>query len=190
MTSAALQFDLPRRRFTIKEYRRMVDAGILREDDRIELIEGEIIEMSPIRERHAAGVTDLTQAFYAGLIGRAIINVQSPVQLPPRSEPEPDLAVLRLREDRYRTGLPQRDDVLLLIEVSDTTLAYDRGIKLTMYARARIPEVWIWDVKGRRVFVNRGPRNGAYQEVSIVTEGSISPLAFPDFAVHLKDIFG
>jgi hypothetical protein len=84
---------------------------------------------------------DLADIFHAGLVGVARISVQSPVQLPPRSEPEPDLAILRLREDGYGTAPPQRDDILLIIEVSDTTLAYDRGIKLQMYARARTPEV-------------------------------------------------
>jgi Uma2 family endonuclease len=181
---------LKRRRFTVDEYHRMGRAGILHEDDRVELIEGEIVEMAPIGDRHAACVNDLNEAFLTRLAGRAIVSVQNPVRLSSGSEPQPDLLILRPRADRYRHGLPTPDDVLLLVEVSDTTLAYDRGIKLRLYALAGIPEVWIWDLKRRRVLVFRGPDGAAYRETRVVTSGSVSPAAFPDLGIRLDDILG
>ena len=184
------KLSLPRRRFTVDEYHRMAKAGILHEDDRVELIEGEIIEMAAVGDRHVACVLELNRTFSTRVAERAWVSVQNPVRLSATSEPEPDLALLRPRPDRYRTGLPRAEDVLLLIEVSDTTLAYDRGIKLRLYALAGIPEVWIWDLKRRRVLLFREPAGAAYRHTETVVEGAVAPAAFPDLAVNLEDIFG
>ena len=181
---------LTRRRFTVDEYHRMAKAGILHEDDRVELIEGEIVEMAPIGDRHVACVMELGETLIARLIGRAKVIIQSPVPLSSSAEPEPDLAVLRLRDDRYRTGLPRAEDVLLIIEVSDTTLAYDRGIKLRLYALAAIPEVWIWNLKRRRVLVFREPAAAPSRDPPAVERGTLAPLAFPDCAVSIEGVLG
>jgi Uma2 family endonuclease len=184
------KLSLVRRRFSADEYHRMVKAGILREDDRVELIEGEIIQMAAVGDRHVACVFELNRTFSTRVGERAWVSVQSPVQLSSNSEPEPDLALLCPRPDRYRSGLPRAEDVLLLIEVSDTTLAYDRGIKLRLDALAGIPEVWIWDLKRRRVLVFREPAGPAYRRAETVVAGAVAPVAFPDLAVNLDDIFG
>ena len=131
---------LPTRRLlTIEEYDRMGELGILHEDDRIELIDGELVQMTAIGGTHAASVTRLDGWFNARLVGRATVRVQNPIRLPPRTEPEPDIAIVRFRLDFYATKHPEPEDVLLPIEVSDTTLGYDRGVKLPLYAAAGIP---------------------------------------------------
>ena len=116
-----------RRRFTVAEYYAMGEAGILTEDDRVELLEGELIEMPPISDRHASRVNWLNYHLVPGMGQRAILQVQNPVRLNDDTEPQPDVALLRFRDDFYRFGDPTPVDVLLLIEVSDTSLAYDRG---------------------------------------------------------------
>lgn len=180
-----------RRRFTVEEYHRMGRAGILCEDDRVELIEGDIIQMAPIGSPHAAGVAVLTRWFNIGLQDRAVVWPQNPIRLGPRTEPEPDLALLRLRADQYRDAHPTPRDILAVIEVSDTTLRYDRTTKLRLYAAAGLPEVWIVDLRRRRVLVFRDPRDGAYQQHEILgRNGSLAPLAFPDLVLPVREIFG
>ena len=140
---------LTRWRFTVHDYHRMGEAGILHEDDRVELIEGELVEMAAIGTRHFSCVNGLTRMLVRGVGDEAIVSVQNPVRLDEHSEPQPDLTVLRMRD--YRESLPVPEDVLLLIEVSDPTLAYDRGVKLPLYARSGIREVWIVDLgRGHR----------------------------------------
>ena len=151
--------------FTVAEYNRMGETGILTEDDRVELIEGEIIEMSPIGRRHAACVGRLTNLFSRLLAERAIVWIQNPIVLNEYTEPQPDVALLRRREDFYERSLPTPDDVLLVIEVADTTLEYDRQIKLPLYARAGIREVWIISLLDEQVEVHAQPADGAYQDV-------------------------
>jgi Uma2 family endonuclease len=136
--------EVTRRRFTVHDYHRMGEAGILHEDDRVELIEGEIVEMAAIGTRHFSCVNGLTRLLVRGVGDEAIVSVQNPVRLDEHNEPQPDLTVLRVRD--YRESLPVPEDVLLLIEVSDTTLRYDRGVKLPLYARAGIREVCILDL--------------------------------------------
>jgi Uma2 family endonuclease len=179
-----------RRRFTVDDYEGMIESGILDENDRVELIDGEIIEMAAVGSQHAGCVNGLNEWYILRLHGRAIISIQNPVRLRPRSEPEPDVMLLRPRADRYRHGLPGPEDVLLIIEVSDSTLHFDRGTKLPLYAAAGIPEVWIVDLERRRVLVHRQPDGDLYREAIVVDDGSLSPLAFPDVALHLEDIFG
>lgn len=179
-----------RYRFTVEDYHRMAEAGILSEDDRVELIEGEILQMAPIGGEHAACVNGSARLLIKRLDDRAVVSIQNPVRLSAGSEPEPDLMLLRPRADQYWQGLPEPEDVLLIIEVSDSTLHFDRGTKLPMYAAAGIPEVWIVDLERRRVLVHRGPDGDLYREAIVIDQGSISPAAFPDVALQLDEIFG
>ena len=137
-----------RRRFTVAEYYAMADAGILAPDERVELLDGDVIAMPPINEWHASRVGRFTNTLPAQFQGQAIVWIQNPVRLDDASEPEPDIMLLRWRDDFYEGGHPGPADVLLLIEVSDTTVDYDRGAKLAAYAAAGIPEVWIVEPAG------------------------------------------
>ena len=166
--------------FTVSDYHKMAEAGILSEDDRVELIEGEIVRMNPIGSRHAACVRKLDALFNRAANLDVIVSVQSPVLLPDLSEPEPDVALLRPREDFYSGGHPEPEDVLLLIEVSDTTLDYDRNTKLPLYARFGIPEAWIVDLVGDTIETYSRPAEGTYQEITLLKHGeTLSPKAIP-----------
>lgn len=182
--------DLPKRRpFNVEEYHDMGRVGILRPDERVELIEGDIVRMSPIGGPHANCVNILTAFFAIGLAGRAITSIQNPVRLSQRREPQPDVALLRPRPEAIGQ-VPVAADALLLIEVADTTLQYDREVKVPLYAAAGIPEVWIVDISRRRVLVFRAPRDGIYQETAVINrDGSIAPLAFPDLTLSLSELF-
>lgn len=153
-----------RHRLTVEEYYRMAEAGILREDDRIELIEGEIIDMPPIGAGHSSATNRLNAIFNRSLGDQAIVSVQNPIRLNPHNEPQPDLALLRYRDDFYRHAHPGPTDVLLVVEVADTSLRYDLDVKLPLYARHDIPEVWILDLEHRRLEVHRRPEGGTYLE--------------------------
>lgn len=166
-----MSVQIARHSFTVAEYERMGEAGVLSPDDRVELIEGEIIEMSPIGERHAACVARLTYILTLRLQGRAVIWAQNPLRLNDYSEPQPDVAVLRQRDDFYAQAHPTPADVLLLIEVSDTTLDYDRQIKTPLYARAGVPEVWLVNLADERVETYADPSGGAYQQTGHASRG-------------------
>ncbi len=181
----------PRYRFTVEDYHRMGEAGILDEDDRVELIEGEIVEMPPIGSPHGGTVKSLTNTL-ARLVGdRAIVSVQDPVVLSDLSEPQPDIVLLRPREDFYRDSHPRPEDVLLLIEVADATAAYDRSVKLRLYARAGIPEYWIVDLGRALIEVNRAPRGDAYGVRREAAPGDrLAPEALPDVVLNVWEILG
>ncbi|MCL6500075.1 MAG: Uma2 family endonuclease [Firmicutes bacterium] len=165
-------------------------AGILREDERLELIGGEIIEMAAIGSRHAACVGFFLDWLVRHLPMTAAVRVQDPIRLPPGSEPEPDIAVVRRRADFYATAHPGPDDVLLLIEVADTSLTYDRDVKMPLYAAAGIPELWLVDLTQDRVEVFRDPVDGHYRSVKVLARGDIlTPTAFPDLAIPCDEIF-
>ena len=133
-----------KRLLTIDEYYSMADAGIIGREDRVELIRGEIVQMSPIGSLHASVVDSASQLFFDSVAGNAIVRVQNPIRLETQqSEPEPDISLLRPRQDRYRTAHPTPEDILLVVEVSDSSLEYDRGVKIPLYAEAGIPEVWL-----------------------------------------------
>jgi Uma2 family endonuclease len=177
------------RLFTVDEYYRMAEAGILRSDERVELIEGVITQMSPIGGPHMANVNRINFQFSRMLGKRAITSVQNPVRLSERTEPEPDVAILRWRDDFYRAGPPGPSDVLLIIEVSDTTLGYDRDIKLPLYAVAGIPETWIVDIKADRLRVYRDPADDAYRTALVLERAAtVTPLAFPDLSIAVDDM--
>jgi Uma2 family endonuclease len=178
-----------RRRFTADEYLRMGEVGILGEDEHIELIRGEILTMSPIGPRHGAFVDRFNRLLVTALGERAWIRVQGSVRLFPDTMPEPDLAILRPRD--YRAAHPTPEDILLVIEVAETSLAYDRGAKAALYAEAGIPEYWMADAVGEAVEVNRAPDGQRYrQSTRLAGADTVSPVAFPDVVVRLPDIFG
>ena len=183
---------ITRRRFTVDEYHRMAEAGILGEDDRVELLEGEIVEMSPIGWRHQACVNRLNQRLVPALRGRAIVQPQGPIRLGEDSAPQPDLVVLRPRADFYAEGGPGPGDVLWLIEVSDTSLRYDRDVKVPLYARHGVPEVWVVDLEGEQVVVYRGPRpEGGYRFAEAYGRGArVAPQAFPDLELVVDEVLG
>jgi Uma2 family endonuclease len=188
---ATVSPQIERRRFSVADYHRMAEAGILGERDRVELIDGEIINKSPIGFRHMAAVDRLTRLLTGALEAHAIVRVQGSVRLNDQSEPEPDFAILRPRPDFYATGPTTPGDVLWLIEVMDTSADYDRKIKLRVYARAGIAEVWLVDLNQDQVETYSRPLRGAFTEARIrYREQSVSSEAFPDLAFGVSDILG
>jgi Uma2 family endonuclease len=160
-----------RRPFTVADYARMRETGILSEDDRVELIDGEVRVMSPIGPIHAAIVKRLNTILNRLLPDTVILSIQDPIQLHDYSQPQPDLAILQYRDDFYAQAHPVADDVLLVIEVSDTTVEYDRDEKLPRYAHAGIAEAWLIDVNNFTVEQYVQPRNGKYLVKKIVERG-------------------
>jgi Uma2 family endonuclease len=159
--------DMPRRhRITVDEYYRMAETGVLAPDARVELIEGEIIDMPPIGNPHMATVDRLNALLIRAVGDRAIVRCQGAVQLGDFSMPQPDFVLLAPRADYYRSRHAVADDVLLAIEVSDTTLSYDRGRKMALYARFGVPEFWVVDVNSRRLYLHRQPSESTYLEIS------------------------
>lgn len=171
-------------RFTVEEYHRMVQAGILVEDDRVELIEGEVVQRAPIGPAHQYAVDRLMRFLVEALGNRAIVRVGGSFLAAPDTEPEPDLQVLRWAERGYASALPGPPDLLLAVEVSDTSLRYDREVKAPLYARAGVPEYWLVDLAERCVWVFRNPTPGGYRTTEAVQEASALRLsAFPDVAI-------
>ena len=184
-----LKYEGKPRLFNVDEYYAMADAGILAPDERVELIDGEIISISPIGDRHAYSVDELMELLLAQLRGRVRIRCQNPVRLSMDREIQPDVALLRLRDDSYLSGHPSPDDVLLMIEVSDSTLDYDRNVKLPMYAADGIPEAWIVNIPGRQVEAYSEPSDSGYLNRRVFGQGeSVSPLAFPDVSIPVSRI--
>ncbi len=178
------------RYFSVDEYNRMIETGILRDDERVELIEGEIIEMSPIGKRHAACVDRLSMRLTMLLIDKAILRTQGPIRLDD-AQVQPDLAVLHLRDDFYSGSLPIPLDTLLLIEVADTTLAYDRSIKLSLYARVGIPEVWLVNLPEDKVEVFSNAEAGVYRMVQQLRRGdAIAVPGTSGASLRVADILG
>ena len=176
--------------FTVTDFERMAETGILSENDRLELIEGEIIEMSPIGSRHAACV-DRFNELIVGLRLNVIVRVQSSIRLDDYSQPQPDLALLRRRDDFYWDSLPRPVDVLLVIEVADTTLQYDRFVKPPAYARAGIPEAWIANVPADRIEMYAEPVDGAYTVIRHATRGEVvQSSTIDELRLSVDDILG
>jgi Uma2 family endonuclease len=180
-----------RHRFTVTDYHRMGEAGIFAEDDRVELIDGEVVQMTPIGSRHAGCVKRLNRLLGAAVGDRAVVAVQDPIALHPDSEPQPDLALLRPRADFYGGGHPGPADVWLVVEVADRSLAFDRGVKVPLYARAGVPELWIVDLAGDGVETYRRPAGGRYAEVQRLGRGQrLGCAAFPGLDVAVDDVLG
>ncbi len=190
-TTAATDVKVVRRRFTVDEFHRMGEAGILDEDDRLELLDGEIVEMTPIGSRHAACVMRVSDVFWQRARAVAIVNVQNPVVLSERTELYPDTVLLKRRADFYSESHPQPTDVLLLVEVADTTGRYDRRVKVPRYAAAGIPEVWVIDLRARAIDVYRRPAAEGYAEHERVGPGQ--SLSIPQIAgqrVAVDEVLG
>jgi Uma2 family endonuclease len=177
-------------RFTTAAYFRMVAAGILTEDDRVELLGGQIVEMSPSNPPHAAAVSRVLRVFARALRDdQALGRDQSPLDLEPYDAPEPDVALVRPRADEYATAHPTAAAVLLVVEVSDSTLLTDRRVKLPLYAAAGLPEVWLLDLQHDRLEVAREPRGERYAVSRAYRPPErVAPLAFPDLELTVADL--
>jgi Uma2 family endonuclease len=178
-----------RHKFSADQFEEMVRVGILTKYDRVELIRGEVLEMSPIGDRHAASVDKLTALFATRLSGRAIVRVQGPVRVDDYSVPEPDVTLLKTKPDYYASGKPRPREVLLVIEVSDSTYRHDRRVKIPLYAEDGIAEAWIVDLERQVVEVFRSPGPDGYADARTVPpEGALSPAAFPDVEFPAREI--
>jgi Uma2 family endonuclease len=186
-----MSVQLLKRKFTVEQYHKMAESGILTEDDRVELIRGEIVEMSPIGRRHAACVSRLVRLFTQRLETRVIVSPQNPVELDNTSQPQPDVALLQPRADFYESGHPQSSDIFLLVEVADTTIEIDREIKIPLYAEDNIAEVWLVDINEQCLEVYRQPAPIGYQSIQKFQRGqTLSIQAFPDIEITVDEILG
>jgi len=183
---------LRRYRFTVDEYDRMAEVGLLTQFDRVELLDGDIVEMSPIGDDHASVVARISHVFSKRLGERAIVWGQNPLGLRVvRSVPQPDVTLLRARDDFYRSGRPGPPDALLVVEVMDTSVATDRGVKLPLYARSGIVEVWLVDVGADTIEVYRSPSAVGYADTRVLRHGDlITPQAFSDVTLAVDDLLG
>jgi Uma2 family endonuclease len=189
MSSAAEDL-LKRHRLTVSDYHRMAEAGILHEDARVELIEGEIIDMSPIGSIHAGTVRQLSRLLERAVGEAAIVSAQNLIVLDDHSEPEPDIALLRPRADFYKSSHPRPGDVLLIIEVAEFSLRYDRDVKIPLYARHKIAEAWLIDVENGHLTIFLQPAGGVYQD--ILTPKSLAtvvPSLLPGATLNLTELF-
>ena len=181
-----------RHKLGVDNYHRMVDAGILGKEDRVELVDGDILDMAPIGQVHEAVVNGLAEALFRACTGHAIVSAQNSIRLGQWSAPQPDLAGLRRRADFYATGeRAGLADVLLLVEVADSLLRFDRTVKLPLYARGGIAEVWIVDLKNRVLEAHRAPAGDEYRETATHRLGDRIALALaPEIVVTLELMFG
>lgn len=185
-----MSVELLRRLFTVEEYERMVQADILAIAERVELLNGEIVETSSIGTRHAACVNRLNKLFLVQVGENALISVQNPIRLSDRSQPQPDLALLQPRSDFYATAHPQPQDILLIVEVADTSADYDRQVKIPLYANAGIIEVWLVDLVEQYLEVYRQPSANNYQHQQLHRNQQIFIQALADLTISIDDILG
>jgi Uma2 family endonuclease len=176
-----------RHRLDVGAYYKMAEAGILTQGDRVELIDGEIFDMVPIGSAHAGKTDRLNRLFArAAADGLAHVSVQRPLRLDAFNEPEPDVMLLTTRADDYQARHPNAADVLLLVEVSESSLVYDRGPKLALYAKFGVPEVWIVDLRGAAIEVYREPNGDAYASMQRLTSGSLAPVLVPGAMIDVR----
>lgn len=189
MTTIAQDF-FHRHRLTVDDFHHMGKAGILPEDSRVELIEGEIIDMAPIGSQHAGAVKRLLRLFDRAVGDAAIVSAQDPIMLGTHSEPQPDIALLRPRDDFYASSHPRPEAVLLIVEVAETSLRYDREIKIPLYARHGIPEVWLVDLENKRLITFRVPGEQDYQDVHVMERlHPVAPQLLPAVKLDLSGLF-
>jgi Uma2 family endonuclease len=187
----ALSVELNRHSFTVAEYERMGRAGIFSPEARVELVYGEIVEMSPIGERHAASVNVLDETVRERLGRKVNVSVQNPVLLDDLSAPQPDLLILKRRDDFYRHAHPRPEDVLVVIEVSDSTLEFDRTVKMPLYAGAGIPEAWLVNLPAERIEVYSDPVGGEYQTVRSYARGErLQSPTLASLRLSVSKVFG
>jgi Uma2 family endonuclease len=184
-----MSVQIARRHFNIAEYYRMMEAGILSESDHVELIDGEVVEMSPIGSRHAACVDRLNKLM--NKLDDVIVRVQNPIQLDDFSEPQPDITLLQMRADYYAQGHPTPSDVLLVIEVADSSTEFDRAVKLPLYAEALIPEFWLVNLPDERVEVFSQPSNGTFQKSQELRRGeNLTAQTISELSIAVDAILG
>lgn len=177
--------------FTVDEYERMGQAAIIKDGARVELLDGEIVKMTPIGPAHAGAVNYLAELVIRHLAGRAIVIVQNPLRLAPYSEPQPDIVVARRRDDYYRLAHPTAEDALLVIEVAESSLRTDRKDKTELYAYAHVPELWLANLAAREVTSYTEPEVGAYGVVRTARPGeSLTPYLIPNLSIAVDEIFG
>lgn len=176
-------------KFTRDEYLQCVQAGVLREDDRVELVDGVVVDMAPIGPSHNSVLYFLTQFLVRACGRRAIVGVGGSIALGEHSQPEPDLVLLRPRPDRYRHALPDADAVLLIIEIAESSRDFDKGAKATLYAQHGIADYWVIDLTDNTMRVHRAPAAGRFTDVHDHVQGSIATLALPDIALPLGEVF-
>ena len=178
-----------KRNFSVDDYYCLADEGILHEDDRIELIDGEIVVMSPINSPHASGVKAFNREFGMKVGDRAVVSVQDPIHLSDNTEPQPDIGLLRYRDDLYAGAHPTPDDILLLVEVADSSLERDREKARESYAKHGIPELWIANLRDEVIERYRNPTPDGYEDVEIFNRGDmISPDLLPDVEFAIDDL--
>lgn len=184
-----MSVEVTRHRFNAEEYHKMAEAGVFSEDDRVELIEGEIVEMTPIGWRHVRCVSNLNMLLARYAEGRYVVSVQNPITVDEHGEPQPDLALVR---EMPVGRLPGPKEILLVVEVSETTLSYDSNVKLPLYARASIPEAWIVDLQGETVEVHTDPRPSGYTKTSRYNpeDQHLRSETLPDLALSVSEILG
>lgn len=191
MGEMAIEFRPPTRPITVDDFQRMCDSGILKPEERVELIEGELFAVPSMNAPHASVVARMMSVLMARLGERALIWTQLPLVVSDRSEPFPDLTLLRLRDDYYRERLPVGDDQFAVIEISDTMLPFDRGAKLRMYAKAAIADYWIVDVNGQTIEICRDPHDLGYGSRTVIAKGqSVAFAAFPDVVFAVDELLG
>ena len=184
-----MAIEVSRRLFTVHEYHRMVDAGILHEDDRVELIRGEIVAMSPIGPPHNAAILRATQSLVRLVGDRALVGVQGSIRLDEYDEPQPDVYLLRPKEDYYASGHAGPSDILLIIEMADSSLKYDQTIKKDLYAETGVPEYWIADIANDCLMAYSDIRRNVYQTVRQFVRGdSLAPILLPDCSISVSSL--
>lgn len=179
-------------KFDVEQYQLMGKAGVFHPEIRLELIQGEIIPMTPIGLRHSITINRFNQFFVPNLNGKGIVSIQNPIRLPNYSEPQPDIVILQPRDDFYEGKFPEAEDVLLLIEVADSSLRYDQTTKLSLYAEYGILEYWIANLERNILEIYRQPRNKSYLKQTLIDSAVIpfAPIAFPEMTMTLRDIYG
>jgi Uma2 family endonuclease len=184
------EFTPTRIRISTNRYQMMVAAGVLTKYDRVELIEGDMLDMAPIGTKHSAVTSRLNELFILALARSATVVSGGPVNLGDFSEPQPDVMLLKRRADFYSGRIPEAADVLLLIEVSDSSLSFDQGIKLNLYARCGVSEYWVIDVEGKRIFTHGEPGTKGYaRKLEFAAAEIVTPKAFPDLKIAVGEIF-
>lgn len=184
------RYQVPRHRLTVNEYHRLGEAGVLAEADRVELLEGQLVDMSPIGPRHALAVDALNEMLVTAVAGRAAVRVQNPIELDDRSESNPDIALVRRPWQGHPAAHPRPIDIFLLVEVADTSLETDRGAKLELYARAGIREFWIVDLTTDGALVYRNPGGGRYGSMSRVERSGILEVQnLPGVTIRAASLF-
>lgn len=181
---------LSRRLLSTEEYHSMARAGILLPDEKVELIRGEIITRSPIGNKHVYIVNRLAEILYSRIIGKAIISIQNPIRLDSQSEPKPDFAILKRPVEKYKDNPAKVDNIHLLIEVSGSSWEYDKEVKLPLYARAGITELWLINLEKEEIELHQIPQNGTYLSQQIFKVGEEIPLRSFDVKLWVEEIFG